>query len=148
METRLAAALSVAPLRADVAPVRTMAVVETVGTAVRPAPAREPLPGVPEAEDAPPPAEALEVPPGTMDEPPPGFDETAEASFLADARERGEVVRPRAAEETEEAAPAALPSLDSLVQRIPPEVRDALEDLFRARFVSVKRVPKKALKSQ
>ena len=38
-----------------------------------------------------------------------------------------------------------LPPLDELVQRIPAEVRDTLEDLFRARFVSVKRVPKRAL---
>jgi hypothetical protein len=39
-----------------------------------------------------------------------------------------------------------LPPLDELVKRIPPEVRETLEDLFRARFVTVKRVPKKALK--
>jgi len=39
-----------------------------------------------------------------------------------------------------------LPALVDLVNRIPPEVREALEDLFRARFVTVKRVPAKALK--
>lgn len=47
------------------------------------------------------------------------------------------------ADETE-AAP--LPALDSLVQRIPPHVRETLDDLFRARFVAVKRVPERALK--
>lgn len=40
-----------------------------------------------------------------------------------------------------------LPPLNELVARIPVEVRDALEDLFRARFVTVKRVPKRAFKT-
>lgn len=77
-----------------------------------------------------------------------GFDESAESAFLAEARERGEVVKPptTAAAEVEESEKKPLPKLDELVQRIPPEVRDVLEDLFRAKFVSVKRVPKKALK--
>jgi len=34
-----------------------------------------------------------------------------------------------------------------LVKRIPLATRDLLEELFRARFVTVKRVPKSALKS-
>jgi hypothetical protein len=73
-------------------------------------------------------------------------DDSAEAAFLADARERGEVVvAARPAESAEENESTPLPSLDDLVQRIPPEVREALEDLFRARFVTVKRVPKKVL---
>ncbi len=73
-------------------------------------------------------------------------DDSAEAAFLADARERGEVVvAARPAEPAEENESTPLPSLNDLVQRIPPEVREALEDLFRARFVAVKRVPKKVL---
>lgn len=44
------------------------------------------------------------------------------------------------------ADPKALPPLDELVKRIPPAVRESLEDLFRARFVTVKRVPARALK--
>jgi len=44
------------------------------------------------------------------------------------------------------AVPAApprepLPPLETLVERIPQPVRDALEDLFRARFTSVRRLP-------
>ena len=77
------------------------------------------------------------------------FDESAESAFLAEARERGEVAKPRSGEAVdvvEEVDSKPLPALDDLVQRIPAEVRDALEDLFRARFVTVKRVPKKALK--
>ena len=76
-------------------------------------------------------------------------DETAESSFLAEARARGEVVAPPKPKEeaADDAEAKPLPSLDELVQRIPAEVRDTLEDLFRARFVTVKRVPKRALKT-
>jgi hypothetical protein len=76
-------------------------------------------------------------------------DDSAESSFLADARARGEpVVAKIAAEESaEETDSGALPTLNELVERIPAEVRDALDDLFRARFVNVKRIPKKALKT-
>lgn len=75
-------------------------------------------------------------------------DDTAEAAFLADARERGEAPVPaRAREEiAEETDARPLPALDDLVQRIPPEIREALDDLFRARFVRVTRVPRKALR--
>jgi hypothetical protein len=75
-------------------------------------------------------------------------DAAAEATFLAEARERGEVpVAATAREEiAEETDGRALPALDTLVQRIPPEVREALDDLFRARFVRVTRLPRKALK--
>ncbi len=76
-------------------------------------------------------------------------DESAEAAFLADARERGEpVVATKTADEApEENDSKALPPLNELVERIPTEVRETLEELFRARFVNVKRMPKKALKT-
>lgn len=75
-------------------------------------------------------------------------DESAEVAFLSEARERGEPVVPAAAvEAVEEAETKALPSLDELVKRLPAEVRDTLEDLFRAKFITVRRVPKKALKT-
>ncbi|MBL9188623.1 MAG: hypothetical protein JNK23_14165 [Opitutaceae bacterium] len=75
-------------------------------------------------------------------------DETAEADFIAEARARGEpvvVARP-AAESDEPSEGKPLPPLEELVQRIPDEVRETLEDLFRARFVAVRRIPGKALK--
>ena len=50
-------------------------------------------------------------------------------------------------ETVEETDAKPLPPLSELVERIPAEVREALDDLFRARFVAVKRVPKRALKS-
>ena len=79
-------------------------------------------------------------------------DETAEASFLAEARERGETVvaaKPTGAADTDsedEASAKILPPLDTLIGRLSPEVRETLDDLFRAKFTAVRRVPKKALK--
>ncbi len=52
----------------------------------------------------------------------------------------------RAADEDDDAASVALPELDTLVGRLPPEVRETLDELFRARFVTVKRPPKKVFK--
>ena len=72
-------------------------------------------------------------------------DDAAEAAFFADARSKGEPVdRPTvAAEETDN---RGLPPLDELVKRIPPEVRELIDDLFRVKFTAVKRVPAKVLK--
>ena len=50
-------------------------------------------------------------------------------------------------DEEVDAPAAATPSLDSMVERIPPAVRETLDELFRARFVKVVRVPKSALAS-
>ncbi|WP_146180157.1 hypothetical protein [Opitutus sp. ER46] len=88
----------------------------------------------------------LAIPP-TLEDGAPVVDDAAESEFLAEARARGEPVSSPAAatEPVEEVDSKALPKLDELVARIPPNVRDVLEDLFRARFVSVKRIPKKAL---
>ncbi|MDO8539365.1 MAG: hypothetical protein Q7S40_02915 [Opitutaceae bacterium] len=83
---------------------------------------------------------------------PPPFNEAAESAFLAEARDRGEVVKPAAAtgtagEEEEVSNGTPLPRMEELVNQIPEDVRDLLADLFRARFVTVKRIPKRALKS-
>lgn len=40
----------------------------------------------------------------------------------------------------------SLPALESMVKRIPPEVREALDELFRVKFVSVQRLPASSLK--
>ncbi len=79
-------------------------------------------------------------------------DETVEVAFLSDAKDRGETPTPGSAavqaEMTEENSDrAALPPLDDLVKRIPSDVRDTLDELFRAKFVTVKRLPKKAFKT-
>ena len=39
-----------------------------------------------------------------------------------------------------------LPPMEDLVKRIPAPTRELLEELFRARFVTVKRIPQSALK--
>ncbi len=39
-----------------------------------------------------------------------------------------------------------LPPMEDLVKRIPAPARELMEELFRARFVTVKRVPESALK--
>lgn len=75
----------------------------------------------------------------------------SEAAFLAEASAQGDPVVPVSAapkaEETEEEdeAQGALPSVSSLAEEIPATVRDALEDLFRAKFSRVIRVRKKDL---
>jgi hypothetical protein len=75
-------------------------------------------------------------------------DEAAETAFLAEARDRGEpTVALQSPVETkvESAESGTLPPLDELVQRIPADVRETLDDLFRAKFTTVRRIPKKAL---
>jgi len=75
-------------------------------------------------------------------------DEVGESALLAEARERGETVaaKPAASHEEAEAETGPLPTLDEMVQRIPAEVRDVLEDLYRAKFTAVRRVSAKFLK--
>lgn len=73
--------------------------------------------------------------------------EETERAMLAELRERGEpVVHAKAVPERDE-APVRLPPLDDLVKRIPGPVRETLDELFRARFTSVRRVPAEALKT-
>lgn len=80
---------------------------------------------------------------------PPEFDEAAESAFLAEARDRGEAVVPAkpVEESPDDVDPKALPPLDELVNRIPADVRETLDDLFRARFTTVRRLPRKVFKS-
>ncbi len=80
-------------------------------------------------------------------EAPPWPGDSDVASFLADARDRGEPpALPVAAAPEETAAAGELPPLDQLVARVPAEVREALDDLFRAKFTRVQRVAPAALK--
>ena len=64
-----------------------------------------------------------------------------EAAFLSGAPEGVAAVLAMPLAETpptEKLAP--LPPLEELIQRVPPAVREALDDLFRAKFTSVRRV--------
>jgi hypothetical protein len=100
-------------------------------------------------EDAPTSEFVAENPGAPLDDGAPvGPNESEEASFLAEQRAQPAPATPSgraaAVEEPEDRAP--LPPLDELVNRVPPAARDLLEELFRAKFVTVKRVPRSALK--
>ncbi len=87
------------------------------------------------ADDLGPPPEDLaesSVPPSEFAEGPDPTSEFAAATLVA-----------ASARNAAPAAPARdkLPPVEELVERIPQPVRDALEELFRARFTSVRRLP-------
>jgi hypothetical protein len=68
-------------------------------------------------------------------------DEAEEAAFLSEAAAQGESTpeRPRDAD-----APVLgdrLPPLDELVARVPPGLREMLDEHFRAKFTAVRRFP-------
>lgn len=78
---------------------------------------------------------------------------TRDTGAAAAASRRGAKARPGAEEDGDEDAASGgkagpLPELDTLVARLSPEVRETLEELFRARFVSVKKLPKRVLSSE
>jgi len=77
----------------------------------------------------------------------PGVEE--EAAFFA-AQRATETTRPASGPGEPEEAPDNnnLPPLDTLVNRIPAEARAVLDELFRAKFTTVRRVPETALKPQ
>ena len=74
-------------------------------------------------------------------------DERAEAAFISETRGRGEPVVVASPEVMEEVAAKPLPTLDEMVKRIPAETRDLLDELFRVKFVAVRRVRKSDLKT-
>lgn len=92
---------------------------------------------VPESAAGLPPSESTNVWP----------DEAAEAAFISEARGRGEsVALAPATPKSEPGDDKPLPKLDELVKRIPEDTRELLDELFRAKFVAVRRVPKDLLK--
>ena len=73
-----------------------------------------------------------------------------EAAFLSSERENGGSVLAATAMSVAlnvDDEKGELPPMEDLVKRIPAHARDLIEDLFRARFVTVKRIPKAALKN-
>lgn len=71
-----------------------------------------------------------------------------EAAFLSAERENGGGdSAPRVVAAVVDDDKGELPPMEDLVKRIPAQARDLMENLFRARFVTVKRIPKTALKS-
>jgi hypothetical protein len=69
-----------------------------------------------------------------------------ESAFLAQEREMGNVTPALMPVEKAPEERGELPPMEDLVKRIPMPTRDLLEELFRAKFVTVKRLPRSALK--
>ena len=92
-----------------------------------------------EEEEAPASAIAVEAPMGPSSE--------EEAVLLSQERltEQASSLPTRA--DSGEPESGDLPPMEDLVKRIPAPTRVLMEELFRTRFVTVKRVPKSALKS-
>jgi hypothetical protein len=78
--------------------------------------------------------------------PPPLPGEAEEAAFLAGSGGTDEPVFPAETAAVQPEPSDELPPLDDLVRRIPPGVRAALDEMFRARFTGVKRVTEADLK--
>jgi hypothetical protein len=93
-------------------------------------------------------AEETVVPAASLENGANVWDESTEASFLGEQREQGNPTAPAtvSAAPTEEVDRTPLPPLDDLIKRIPAETRAVMDELFRAKFVSVRRIPKTALK--
>jgi len=88
------------------------------------------------------------------DSPPEMFDTATEAAYLGEqaaleASDPHAAPAPDADEDEDDKTPGApgkeLPTMDALLARIPAETRETLENLFRARFVQVRKIPRKAL---
>lgn len=78
-----------------------------------------------------------------------GPGEAEESAFLA---EQGEVRSPKAVSPSgvgaESDANTPFPPMDDLIHRIPAASRELMDQLFRAKFITVKRMPASAFKTQ
>lgn len=81
-----------------------------------------------------------------MDDAPVGPSTEEEAVFLVEERANGYAPAVAAQPVVEEEKKSELPPLEDLVKRIPMPARDLMEELFRAKFITVRRIPKSALK--
>ena len=80
-------------------------------------------------------------------EAPAGPSSEEEAALLAQEREMGIVTPTLEHLEAPEESKADLPPMEDLVNRIPAQARALVEELFRGRWVTVKRFPSRDLKS-
>ena len=78
---------------------------------------------------------------------PAGPSSEEEAAFLAQEREMGIVTPALTHEEAPPEDKGELPPMDDLIKRIPAPARAVLDELFRANFVTVKRLPKSVFKN-
>ncbi|AWI08377.1 hypothetical protein [Ereboglobus luteus] len=81
------------------------------------------------------------------DDAPPWLDTAAEQAYLADqAAAASAMSSANSGEDPDEQDASGLPSLDSLKARIPAETLEVLETFFRAKFTTVRKIPKKLIK--
>ncbi|HEX3730238.1 MAG TPA: hypothetical protein VHV47_10565 [Opitutaceae bacterium] len=92
------------------------------------------------------PAAPAAAEPAQADEGPAWPGEAEESAFLSAARDQGgeAAPAPHPAAAPEE-APGDLPALAELAGRVPPAVRAAMDELFRAKFSAVRRIPAEIL---
>jgi len=83
---------------------------------------------------------------GAAPDAPVGPSSEEEAAFLAQEREMGNITPALMHMEKVPEEKGVLPPMEDLVKRIPMPTRDLLDELFRAKFVTVKRLPQSALK--
>jgi hypothetical protein len=101
-------------------------------------------------EEAPPGHLVADGSPSAEDGGPGGPSDAEEASFLAGQASAAPDFDARPASpkpQSEAPETGELPPLDDLVQRIPAPTRALIDELFRAKFVTVKRLPKTAFKT-
>lgn len=88
------------------------------------------------------------------DDPAPWMDAEREAAMQAamevEAAERSAKSKPsrRQVEAAETLDGGPLPSLEDLIAKVPAELQEKMDELFRAKFQTVKRVPPAVLKSE
>jgi hypothetical protein len=80
-------------------------------------------------------------------------DDSAESAMLTEVRARDTAPAAAGSGHSTASSPTAvvtdqkkLPPLDPLVARLPADVRTVLDELFRAKFTAVRRVPENALR--
>jgi hypothetical protein len=104
--------------------------------------AARPAPILAAAPSAAAPVRAAPAEPPGEEAPAPWPSPAEEAAFLGGPAEAALPAPPLSAM----AAPVrATPPLEELIQRIPAELRGTLEELFRARYTAVRRIPPEAL---
>ncbi len=79
---------------------------------------------------------------------PAGLTSEEEAAFLAQESEMGIVTPALMHVESPPIEKGDFPPMEDLVKRIPMPTRDLMEELFRAKFITVRRMPRDALKVQ
>jgi len=77
-----------------------------------------------------------------------GPGEAEESVFLAEQRQSGPSTAAVSTPVEGEASDVPLPPMDELIQRIPAATRELVDQLFRAKFITVKRIPTSAFKTQ